>query len=153
MWAEPLTAATDEIDPYTVEVVVRAGDGTRVAAVRCAYSRESAFGLFGEMRTLDADGAPRQRLRALALLVREALRFAADAGVARVRTDAPERLRAFATAICGLEPLEAGGVRVYAGELHAVRSYALQHSDADGNLDELTAEEAGAIDAAITVSG
>ena len=69
MWPEPLTAATEISGSHTVAVTVRAGDGVAVARVLCAHGASSRCGVFGEMRVLDAGGAPRQTARALVLLV------------------------------------------------------------------------------------
>ena len=129
MWPEPLTASTEPAGSHTVVVTVRAGDGAPVARVVCAHGATSRCGVFGEMRVLDAGGAPRQTARALVLLVREALRYAETIGVARVETEAPPRLRAFAARMSGLA--HDGGV--FAGDLHAVRSHNLRVTDADGS--------------------
>ena len=128
MWPEPLTAATEISGSHTVAVTVRAGDGVAVARVLCAHGASSRCGVFGEMRVLDAGGAPRQTARALVLLVREALRYAESIGVTRVETEAPPRLRAFAARMSGL----AHDNGVFAGELHAVRAHNLGATDADG---------------------
>ena len=92
-------------------------------------SAQPASGVFGEMRVLDASGAPRQTARALVLLVREALRYADSIGVRRVETEAPPRLRAFAARMCGL----AHDNGVFAGDLQDVRSHNLRVTDANGN--------------------
>ncbi len=151
MWNEPLTATTRQIDDYTIVVTARAADGIECAAVTCVYNAGAGFGIFGEMRVLDDTGAPRQRLRALVLLTREALRFAADNGITRVHTEAPARLEQFAAAMCGIAPDSAGDRRTFAGELHAVRTHALRVSDATGALIGMTTKEERALDAAIDV--
>jgi hypothetical protein len=132
MWPEPLTAVTEPVASHTVAVTVRAADGAPVARVLCAYGTQVRCGIFGEMQIVDARGAPRQRARALVLLVREALRYAAAIGVTRVETEAPPRLRAFAARMSGL--VHQGGH--FAGDLREVRAHHLQATDADGN--ELT---------------
>ncbi len=129
MWLEPLTASTDSAGGHTVAVTVRNGDGAAIARVLCAHGGSSRCGVFGEMRVLDAGGAPRQTARALVLLVREALRYAESIGVTRVETEAPPRLRAFAARMSGL----AHDSGVFAGELQAVRSHNLGVADADGS--------------------
>jgi hypothetical protein len=133
-WPEPLTAATAIADEYTVAVTVAAGDGTAVARVLCAHSPTARYGIFGEMQVIDGGGARRQRLRALVLLVREALRYAAEIGITRAHTEAPPRMAAFASRMCGLPGTEAGGGLLFRGELHAMRSAALDASDAHGNF-------------------
>lgn len=137
MWIEPLTATAVPEGEFAFRVTVHAGDASPIASVHCPINAAAGFGYFGEMLT-DANGAPRQRLRALTLLVREALRFAAENGITTVRTDVPERLQRFAQQISGVEPQsvrgESGGV--IAGELHAIRSFALRISDADGNITD-----------------
>jgi hypothetical protein len=109
MWPEPLTAP--------------------VARVRCAHGTQVPCGIFGEMKIVDDRGAPRQRARALVLLVQEALRYAASIGITRVETEAPPRLHAFAARMCDLSPRADGH---FAGELHAVRSHNLRHTDSNG---------------------
>ena len=128
MWPEPLTAVTEPVASHTVAVTVYAADGAAVARVLCAHGTQVACGIFGEMQIVDDRGAPRQRARALVLLVREALRYAASIGITRVETEAPPRLRAFAARMCGLSH-DAGH---FAGELHAVRSHNLLHTDSNG---------------------
>ncbi len=128
MWPEPLIASTDEIDRRTVAVTVAAGDGATIASVLCAHGGPTRCGIFGEMRIIDANGAPRQIERALVLLVREALRYAASIGITRVETEAPPRLRAFASRLSGLAHHDG----VFAGDMAAVRSHHLRVTDADG---------------------
>jgi hypothetical protein len=155
MWAEPLIATTEPLASHTVAVTVHDAAGTPCAAVLCAYSLESGTGSLGEMRVLDERGGPRQRVRALALLVREALRYANALGLERVRTEAPERLMPFAARMSGLAGERARGRRVLEGELQAVRTAALRASGDDGSLRGLTPEEAReveeAVDAAVDV--
>lgn len=129
MWVEPLVASTAVAGSHTVAVTVAAGDGTIVARVLCAHGGAANCGFFGEMVILDAGGAPRQRARALVLLVREALRHAELLGITHVETEAPPRLRAFAARMCGL--LHTNGV--FAGELSVVRSHNLLVTQADGS--------------------
>lgn len=129
MWVEPLVASAANVGSHTVAVTVAAGDGTVVARVLCAHGRAANCGFFGEMVVLDAAGAPRQRARALVLLVREALRHAELLGITHVETEAPVRLRAFAARMSGLG--HANGV--FAGELSVVRSHNLRVTAADGS--------------------
>ncbi len=132
MWVEPLVAGAETAGSHTVAVSVAAGDGSVVARVLCAYNRVAGCGFFGEMVIVDASGAPRQRTRALVLLVREALRYAETLSIARVETEAPARLRAFAARMSGLAHTDG----VFAGELSAVRSYNLRVTEADGTERE-----------------
>jgi hypothetical protein len=144
MWVEPLTATTALVGGRTVFVTVSAGDGTAVARVLCAHGGPARCGIFGEMRLVDAGGAPRQTARAMALLVREALRYAASIGVTRVETEAPPRLREFAARMSGLQHTDG----LFSGELDAVRSHHLQVTDADGNELADAPERAGGSPAA-----
>jgi hypothetical protein len=134
MWDEPLAATAREIDAYTIVVSVSDARAIEVARVLCGYNALARSGVFGEMQIVDANGGARQRLRALVLLVREALRFAAGAGLTNVLTEAPERLAPFATRMSGIDAQPIGGRRLFAGELHVVRSVALRESDDAGNL-------------------
>lgn len=149
MWPEPLTAAAREVDEHTVDILALDGRGAVVARVRCAYNARAGCGALGEMRVVDERGAPAQRLRALVLMVREALRFGAECGVRQVWTEAPERMSPLAARISGLAGAERGGRLRFDGELHAVRTHALRSSDAHGRLvvDEGGEEGAdGAVD-------
>jgi G3E family GTPase len=129
MWVEPLVAGTADAGSHTVAVTVTAGDGAVAARALCAYSRAAGCGFFGEMVIVDAAGAPRQRARALVLLVREALRYADTLGITHVETEAPVRLRAFAARMSGLAHADG----VFSGELSAVRSHNLLVTQADGS--------------------
>lgn len=146
MWPEPLTAAAREVDEHTVDVVALDGRGAAVARVRCAYNARAGCGALGEMRIADERGAPSQRMRALVLLVREALRFGAGRGVTRVWTETPERMAPLARRISGLAGGERGGRLRFEGELHAVRTHVLRSSDAHGRFvaDADEDEEQGA---------
>jgi len=141
IWAEPISAATHQIDDWHVAVTASAADGTPVARVLCAYNAAAGYGVFGEMEIIDGGGSPQQRQRGLVLLVREALRYAAVIGVLRAHTEAPPRMAAFASRMCGL-PGEAHGDRLlFRGDVYAMRSAALDASDSSGNLkDGLDAE-------------
>ena len=134
MWDEPLSAMTFELHRYASLVTVRDGSGRAVASVKLHHNIAAGSGYFGEMHVLDADGAPRQRVRALVLLTRAALAWGADHGITAVTTHTPPRLEAFAARVSGLAPSVVGGARRFAGELHAIRTHALDVSDADGNL-------------------
>jgi hypothetical protein len=128
MWVEPLVAGNEAFGSHTVAITVAAGDGTLVARVLCAYSRTARCGFFGEMVIVDASGAPRQRARALVLLVREALRHAETLNITHVETEAPARLRAFAARMSGLGHADG----IFTGELSVVRSHNLLATQADG---------------------
>jgi hypothetical protein len=134
MWPEPLTAVTEPIASRTVAVTASAADGTPIARVLCAHGGPARCGIFGEMRIIDDGGAPRQRARALVLLVREALRYAESIGIAHVATELPpgasDAVRGFARRMSGRIEDNVGELR---GELAAVRSHALDTTDADGN--------------------
>ena len=134
MWPEPLAASTRELNPYSADVRVRDASGALVAHVRIGYNRDFGTGYYGEMQIDDPAGGPRQKVRALVLLTREALRHAQEIGLTSVATDAPPRLAAFAARMCGFQPSPRGdGVR-FAGALYAARSAALDASDPDGNF-------------------
>jgi hypothetical protein len=150
MWPEPLTARTVPTGRFTVDVVAVAGDGRTVAVVSCAHNAAAGWGIFGEMRIVADDGGPRQRVRALVLLVREALRYAEQIAVTHVRTEAPSRLEAFAARMCGIAPDRPSPERrTFAGELQAARTAALAASDADGRLRDITPEGEEEIDGAV----
>jgi hypothetical protein len=136
MWPEPLLAGSEDIASHTVAVTVRDGAGVPIAAVLCAHNAAAGFGVFGEMRILDSSGAPRQRSRALVLLVREALRYADAAGITRVRTEAPDGMQPFAVRMSGIDGRRLGRKWVFEGELHAVRTAALAASRDDGSFRE-----------------
>ncbi len=135
MWPEPLTPDAIDDDAWNFRAIVRAGDRAIVASVPCAVNARAGCGVFGEMTIDDERGAPRQRQRALVLLVRESLRHAAALGVTRVHTDAPTRLAAFAARMTGMAgDSGSGGGRQFRGALVDIRTRTLDESDADGNL-------------------
>lgn len=156
MWVEALAARVEEAGEYAFDVIVADGGGRDVARVRCAINARAGCGVFGEMEVLDAIATPRQRLRALVLLIREALRYGAEIGITDVGAEAPRRLEALVSRVSGIAPDEAGGRRVaaetrvrYRGALHAVRTRALDETDGDGNLTRTAAGEADAIARAV----
>ncbi len=151
MWPEPLIASTERLDTHTVAVTTRDSAGVPVAAVICVHNARAGFGIFGEMRILDDRGGPRQRVRALVLLVREALRYADTIGITRVSTEAPERLVPFAARLAGIEGERVSRRRLFHTDLHAARTATLRASGDDGSFRALTPEEEEAIDAAIDV--
>jgi hypothetical protein len=138
-WPEPLSAMTQEVDGWTVAVTTTAGDGTPVARVLCTQNAAAGYGVFGEMQIVDAGGSPQQRQRALVLLVREALRYAAAVGIVRAHTEAPPRMAAFASRMCGLAGDAHGDRLIFRGDVYAMRSTALDASDAAGNLRDALA--------------
>ncbi len=138
MWAEPLTAVIRDFDDQMYGVAVLAGDGTLCAHVRVAYSAEISTGCFGVMVIDDPSGAPRQRRRAMVLLVREALRHAQQAlGLQHAFTEAPRRLQPFAARMFGIDGDDVtagrGDAIVFRRHLADVRTNVLAISDADGN--------------------
>jgi len=138
MWPEPLTPETVTPKPYTALIRVRAGDGTVVARVLALYNLDAGYALFGEMQIIARDGGPKQRVRALALLVRQALHTAADLGITRAHTDvdaARPALLDFARRMAGRAGYHADRDRIRIGGLiHEMRTAALDATDADGNL-------------------
>ena len=140
VWSEPLTADSRIRDPWTFDTIVRQGDGSPVAGVRCTVNTEARTGWFGDMIITDRYGGPKQTLRALVLLTREALRQANDLGIRRVRTEVPPRLLDFARRMTALQgdAMDADAARtLIAGELAQIRTRTLDTSDADGNLQAL----------------
>ena len=129
MWSEPLTATAVQRHASGSVVTVTDGSGTKVAHVICAYSIEAHSAYYGSMQIDDQSGTTRQKMRAFVLMTREALRHAEELGLVTVETDAPPALRAFAGRMTGLQHVN-GSIR---GDLAAVRSHALNASDADGN--------------------
>lgn len=134
MWPEPLTTTIRAITPHRFRALVLDGDGQTVARVDCAIN-EARCGAFGAMR-IDSDaGAPRQRLRALVLLVRASLAHAAAAGVVHVETRAPAPMADFAARMTGFAgaPRPDGALR-FAGDLGKIRTHALDTTDVNGDL-------------------
>ena len=140
MWSEPLTAQAQDDGRSVAVITVYDGHGAPVAQVRCDYSAAARTGLFGDMIITAPGGAPRQRIRALVLLVREALRTAANKGLTHVRTEPPARLLPFAERMSNLrgrrthhDPDPANARYELAGDLAHVRTHALDTTDLDGN--------------------
>ena len=140
MWAEPLRTAVDDTSEHEFTVRTLDGAGVPVAEVKCGIHRPSRCGIFGEMRALRDDGAPRQRARALVLLVRASLDHAASLGIRKVSTDVPAgpALRDFAAELTGLAGVDrfGGRARRYFGDLADIRSRVLQTHDDDGRVRE-----------------
>jgi hypothetical protein len=134
-WTEPLTADARDTDAYNFIATVTDAAGVKCAAVPCAVNRAAGCGMFGAMEIIDQDGAPRQRIRAMVLLVRTALQYAGSIGVRRVETELPDdRLLDFAARLTGREP-ERRGVRLYfAGDLADIRSRTLEETNGDGDF-------------------
>ena len=153
MWPEPLAARVIPTDRYRVEVVVENAEGWTVAAVSCAYNEAAGWGSFGEMRITAAAGAPKQRVRALVMLVREALRYADAIGIRHVRTEASPRYAAFAARMCGFDGGPPARRHIFSGHLHAARTAALSASRPDGSWRGLSDDEEREIDGAINVRG
>ena len=139
MWPEPLTADTVVLTKYSVLIRTHAGAGAVVARVLAVYNPEARYAVFGEMQIVDQAGGPKQRVRALALLVREALRYADSIGITAAHTPVPAgrpALLAFARRMSGKpgEP-DANNIDVrIGGALYEMRTAALAATDADGNL-------------------
>jgi hypothetical protein len=143
VWSEPLTVDSRDIDIGRdgdvdgFATTVRQQGGTMVAQVRCITNQQARTGFFGEMNIVDQQGAPRQTQRALVLLVREALRHAADLGIQHVRTELPPRMQSFAERIAGAQARQLAGDGTWltlGGDLADIRTHALETSDADGNV-------------------
>lgn len=137
MWPEPLTPDTLIPTKHTALIRVRAGDGRTVARVRALYNAQAGYGILGAMAITDARGGPKQRVRALALLVSEALRAAGDLGIKRAHTDVdPERpaLLDFARRLAGRTGDASHGAVRIGGLIHEMRTAAIAASDAGGNL-------------------
>jgi hypothetical protein len=136
MWPEPLSADVARLTPTLVLIRARDGQGNAIAGVLAAHGPTSA--VFGEMTVTDRNGGPRQRVRALALMVREALRYAAEIGIRDAYTDVDETrpaLLAFARRIAGRagERTRPRHARI-GGQIYDMRSAALNASDADGKF-------------------
>lgn len=133
MWPEPLTPRTRRLDEHNLIAEVLAGDGAIVATAPYVVNVTARTGAFGTMEITDERGAPRQRVRALVLLVREALGVANDLGLVDVHTRAPARLAAFAERFTGpIAPRLELDTLEYRGDLAQIRSRALDETDATG---------------------
>ena len=148
-YPEPLTPTTRILDEHNLVAQVHAADGALVATAPFVVNLVAKYGAFGEMNITDDRGAPRQRQRALVLLVREALRVASDLGITHVETRAPARLFAFAERLTGMKNGPGG---LFRGEIAPIRSKTLDDTDetgdfrpverADGPKDTETAQDA-----------
>src|SRR3954467_2168985 len=81
LWSEPLTVDVIDTNEHRYDVRIREGTGALVAALRIEYSLRARSAACGELRVLDATGGPKQKRRALVLLLREALHHAQDLGL------------------------------------------------------------------------
>ena len=100
-WIEPLSVATVDHDEYTFTCTVKENRGRAVAHVKCAVNVPAGCGVFGALFIDDTTGGVRQKIRALCLLTREALRHAHGLGIVTVETTLPPRLRKFAETLSG----------------------------------------------------
>jgi hypothetical protein len=141
MWPEPLSADVARLNGHTVLIRAHDGQGNAIANVLAAHGPRDA--VFGEMLITDRNGGPKQRVRALALMVREALRYAASIGIVNAWTDVDASrpaLLTFAQRMSGQlgdpfgSSLDATPPRRIGGLIYAMRSAALTATDADGNL-------------------
>ncbi len=133
-WPEPLTTAIEAFSERRFRATVLAADGRAVASVDSVVN-SARIGAFGSMTTHGEGGSPRQRQRALVLLVRASLAHAAALGVRHVETRAPARMAAFAARMTGFhgERRPDGTIR-FSGDLAAIRTHALDTTDANGDL-------------------
>jgi hypothetical protein len=136
MWEEPLTTGIETIDDHHyAAVVLQEGSRRPVAVAKCAVNTETRCGQYGAMIILDDNGGPKQTLRALVLLTREALRHAQELGITHVETEVPDRLKDFAQRLTAL-----AGDRValdatrFAGDLAQIRTRTLDTTDGNGDF-------------------
>jgi len=136
-WPEPLAARTRDTDAG-YNVIITAGDGTRVAGLQIdvygAGRRKNA--LCGALRITDNNGAARQRVRALALLMREALRHAVELGVVYARADATPDMVQLAKRVTGHQPRREQPVAttIFTGKIIDWWQHASEATDGDGNV-------------------
>ena len=133
-WPEPLRAEARNINQQRYIVLLITGEGQHVGNVLCTIDRRTRCGTMHELTLTDDGGAPRQRLRGLVLMVREAFRHAADAGITRGSTDAPEQMREFAARMLGFEGRPRGDRTRFSGDVATMRSHILGVTDGDGNF-------------------
>lgn len=126
-WSEPLRLTTTE-RANSIVAELRDTNGTIVASVICPFSADAKCGYFGSVTT-EPGGTPRQTARALVLLTRTALKWAADHGITTVETDAPPGLRALAARISGLSHV--GGT--FRGDTAATLSTVLNRTMQNGD--------------------
>lgn len=136
MWLEPLTAGVIREDQYSLRVSVIDPRDTLLASVRCDLNEDTGCGAFGEMNIEQPDGGPRQVSRALVLLVRAALRYAAERGITKVQTRIMPNAQVFAARVVGLDQgarFHRDGSATLSGELHHFRTRALERTTEDGS--------------------
>ena len=135
VWSEPLAASTIDTQPNRYQVRVTQGDGSLVAALRIDWRGNRAT--CGELRVLDANGGPRQKRRALVLLLRAALHHAQDLGVQYGTVLVMPAMQDIAERLAGRQAqiVNSDGASFFTGEIAEWRTRALEVSDADGNMD------------------
>jgi len=143
----PLTPDITHPSPHTAVIRLRDGAGDVIADVTCVYSRAAATGALGELRVRRAGLTARERVRALVLLVREALALADHLGLTRVLTEASAEAVPLARRLAGSDGAEAGGRRLFLAELATVRTHVLTTTTPAGDLtgardDDAAIEEA-----------
>jgi hypothetical protein len=137
VWADPLRPAfRDDARGYNVAIVDN--ERTLVALLRVdvyGSGRRRIAWAQGASIT-DDNGAPKQKLRALALLVRGALQHAVQLGIPHVRADVTPQLTALVKKITGHTPASESGIApaIFTGRIIDWWEHAREAADGDGNV-------------------
>lgn len=132
MWTDPLAVTIQPVSPTRYRVIARDALRTVVGVATVHVGPTARTGYFGEMR-VDADGAPRQRVRCMVLLIREAIRHAQDIGLTYGDSHPTPALRAFVARITGHDPFPVGDTATVGGQIAELRSQIFERTTADGD--------------------
>jgi hypothetical protein len=134
-WTEPLRADARDISPRRYAVLLFTGDGQIVANAQVYVDQVNRAGLLHEIHVTDRDGGPRQVRRGMVLIIREALRHAADLGIQEARGIVTPNMRELVAELTGARPRTLGpDLEIFEAPLADARSRSLERSDGDGNL-------------------
>lgn len=146
-WPEPLVASSRD-ESRTMRVIeLRDGAGDLVLSVPVKHW-PTGSSLLCEIVAHKKDAAARQRLRAFSLLIREALRWAKEAGIAHGHADVADHMNPIAEAVA-TTTRRAGNRFVWDGSIDELAALVELNTDELGNLRRAPADTADRVIEAI----
>jgi hypothetical protein len=136
MWTDPLSADSQDLTRSLTLIRVRDATGLVCARLTIGHNRQAGTAICGELNIVDDTGGARQKIRALALLVREAYRYALSIGCTTATArNIPPKLVNFVQQMTGVQ-LEQVGDFYFIREMSmtALRDAANVATDPDGTF-------------------